>query len=168
MAPTKKGKLRLVVDNAPEVKTTQYHQRLERKYVEKNRLLLEQEKKKVQKKVGETIEKLINDHHQVMKEQKRLYLSWSVVGAATLLLFGMTYVTVSNKQSEAVTINSLDRDLNKDGVPDAFILERNGHKIPMYGVREDGKIRYVGRGLIGWYSNTGADYEDIEDRLNEK
>ena len=58
-------------------------------------------------------------------------------------------------------------DLNCDGVDDLVIKAHNEHKVPMYGVIENGKISYfASREMKERNPKTTIDYEAIEYNLN--
>lgn len=59
-------------------------------------------------------------------------------------------------------------DLNNDGTNDLVIMQQRGHKVPMYGVREDTGVRYLSaKEMRKLNPNSKVDYESIESRLNE-
>ena len=153
-------------------KTLPFHGRLEAKFKRKYERLLKKEKDKLEqhsKETGQKIEQDLNaTYTKAMKELRKRCLIAAGIGLGSVIIVSLAYGTISEKRSELLSINYLDRDLNEDGVPDAYALQRNGHKIPMYGVKEYGRIRYVGKDQIGWYSNSNPDHQSIEDKLNQK
>lgn len=179
MVLDEKRKLYLAVDNAPEEKTLPFHGRLEARFKRKYERLLKKEKDNLKKEkdkleqqskeTGQKIEQDLNDTYtKAMKELRKRCLIAAGIGLGSVIMASLAYGTISEKRAELVSINHLDRDLNEDGVPDAYALQRNGHKIPMYGVKEYGRIRYVGKDQIGRYSNSNPYYQSIEDKLNQK
>lgn len=172
MATSEKRKLYLIVDNAPEEKTLPFHDRLEVKHQKKYERLLKKEKEKLEQKIKEIEQKKENKFSAIrtrgIKEQQKRYLTAMMLGIGATIVASAAYIAVTGKDSEPVIITPLDQDLNNDGVWDAYILQRNNHKIPMYGVKEYGRIRYVGGKKIGYYISTSADYQSIEDELNKE
>ena len=62
----------------------------------------------------------------------------------------------------------LNQDLNQDGVHDLIIELGRGSKVPMYGIREGEKIRYVSAsGMMERNPDSIINYETIESKLNE-
>lgn len=64
-------------------------------------------------------------------------------------------------------------DLNQDGVPDLIIEQRQGHKVPMYGIRKEGNkegnIMYVSAlEMLKKNPKSIINYEKIEEELNKK
>lgn len=170
MTPPEKRKLYLVVDNAPEEKTLPVHDRLEAKYRKKYQRLLKKEKGKLEQKITETEQKIEDElnatYMSEIKKQRKRYLLALGLGIGATIMASAAYSTVNDRDSEPAIINCLDEDLNHDGVPDAYIIQQNNHKVPMYGVKEHGRIRYVGRREIEYYTSTYTNYQDIEDKLN--
>ncbi len=60
-------------------------------------------------------------------------------------------------------------DLNLDGVPDLVIEQRQGHKVPMYGVKIGDDITYLSASkIVERNPNSVIDYDGIESRLNRQ
>lgn len=91
---------------------------------------------------------------------------WSfIIGTG---LFGIGGITTdflfSPKQ-----IYSQKVDLNQDGVSDLIIEQRRGHKIPMYGVEEGDKIKYLSASEMRKRNpDQTINYKIIESKLNSK
>lgn len=62
----------------------------------------------------------------------------------------------------------LNRDLNSDNVNDAYVVQKDKHKVPMYGVDVDTKGFYVSAKDIKERRNDIIDYQSIEDKLNKE
>ncbi|GEM_PF-3992363 len=75
--------------------------------------------------------------------------------------------TTTNIPTEVIM---LDKDLNNDRIPDAYLQLSGGHKIPLYG-RWSGSgnsIAYLtAEEMKQIYPNRGTDYKNIEDLLNQ-
>lgn len=91
------------------------------------------------------------------------------------------YVVLAMLISGAITASIIDwartpkqvyvqtEDFNQDGVPDLVIKQQQGHKIPMYGLKEEGgPIRYIsGSEMIRRNPDSIVNYPAIESRLNK-
>ncbi len=60
-------------------------------------------------------------------------------------------------------------DLNRDSVPDLIIEQTSGHWIPMFGVKDNGEIRYISaREMENLNPSSIIDYGAIESNLNKR
>jgi len=96
-------------------------------------------------------------------------LSIGLVGCFAIggLIFGnLAKWALSPKQAY---VQKADSDLNQDGVPDLIIEQREGYKVPMYGLREGENIMYVSASeMLKKNPNSVINYEKIERELNKK
>ncbi|MDP3698415.1 MAG: hypothetical protein Q8R47_02410 [Nanoarchaeota archaeon] len=173
----KKRHLYLAVDNDPE-----YHERPGVKGLE------EQKEKEVKKSVstkkkekenkgskGKVI--LTEEEHQEYidtinnSKSKIARYQYGILGALTMGMLAGFYFRPTlqedmpeNKPAEIVP---LYKDLNHDGIPDAYVKLQNGHKVPMYGMRNGSgnSIRYVTAEEMKKRGNID-DYDALEYRLN--
>jgi len=177
----KKRLLYLAIDNDPE-----YHGRLNAE---------EQKEKKVKrsvsikKKAGKSKEKEITKKEETSEQDtedtnadkqedgqvKKLFLyRYGIIGALTLgVVTGFylgRYTIGQNIESHSPNqIIPLYRDLDNDGTTDAYVELKNGHKIPMYGLRNGSgnSIKYITSEEINKISLKGRIYyESLENYLN--
>lgn len=154
----KQKHLRLVVNNEPafRVKTP-----LERLREEHQSTL-----KKKEEGHNETVENLRQKHTKVLKHHK-LYLRIGSMALGAVTVAGL-YASKYTWNTAPVEIVQLDEDLNKDGIDDAYFLQQDGHKVPMYGMRLNGNIIiYKSAEGMKRMRNDIIDYQSIEDKLNE-
>ncbi len=61
-----------------------------------------------------------------------------------------------------------EADLNQDGIPDLVIEKVNGHKVPMYGIRERENIRYISASeMMEKNPDSIINYKTIDSKLNK-
>lgn len=89
---------------------------------------------------------------------------------ATMITAGLMlgYHNIDKMSKAPKEIVTLERDLNEDGVNDAYILQTSGHKRPMYGITDSNKIKYVSAQDLVAKTYKVSDFETIEDKLNEE
>ncbi len=144
--------LRLVVDNDPgyRLKSTR-QQTLEQKQRDK-----------------ETIELMEIIYNSRLETKTKNIKKWGALAAFIIAGAGGAYAYCYNWNDAPTEIVSLGKDLNGDNVPDAYILQNGGHKVPMYGIKlSDGTIVYKTAKHMEKSQNNIINYESIEDRLNE-
>ncbi|MEK6905423.1 MAG: hypothetical protein AABX24_03395 [Nanoarchaeota archaeon] len=147
-------RLRLVVNNDPEYKLKSTRQRI-----------LEQKKREHE----ETME-LIRTSYTQRLETLRIKAYHKIGAVAALIIAGAAgaYVSCYNWNDAPTEIIPLGKDLNGDNVSDSYILQKGGHKIPMYGLKlSDGTIVYKTAEHMEKSQNNIINYANIEDRLNE-
>ncbi|MBW2995885.1 hypothetical protein KY332_01155 [Candidatus Woesearchaeota archaeon] len=101
---------------------------------------------------------------------KKFWIGYSV-GAILGVLVSGTCNTIQEYNGSLVDIIPIERDLNKDGIPDAIIRQHNCHETPMYGVKDtDSKtIHYVPKyEMLRRNPKDIIDYDKIEEMMNEE
>src|SRR3989338_2350362 len=179
--PPKNKHLRLVADNDPE-----YHERPSAKGLKEppeaaESTAAKKKKTKVSKeKVVLTAEDQQKEHDTVQElKDKTSGYSPYVIGGLTLgflvVFFIRDYLQqyLPKKRSESpdrpAEIVPLYRDFNHDGVPDSYIETKQGHKVPMYGVRigSGNSIKYINAEEMNKRAPMGREYYDsLESILN--
>ncbi len=75
---------------------------------------------------------------------------------------------IGNHEAAPRTTYSAPEDLNRDGTPDTIAEQGNGHKVPLYGMREGQAIIYVSAAEITRRRpGIHPDYGAIENGLNK-
>lgn len=174
----KKRHLYLAFDNDPEYHGRPSAKELEELKEKKVRKSVSTKKKagkgKVQNPKNEETSEHDNDEAEDKPDQKLFFYRYGVIGALTvgvLMGFGLRKYTME-KNVEAHSPNQvvpLHRDLDNDGVLDAYVELHNGHKIPLYGLRDGSgnSIKYITAEEINKISLKGRTYyESIENYLN--
>lgn len=103
-------------------------------------------------------------------ETKKIKAYQKIGTLAALIIAGAAgaYVSCYNWNDAPTEIIPLGKDLNGDNLPDAYILQKGGHKIPMYGLKlSDGTIVYKTAGHMEKIQNNIINYDALEDQLNE-
>ena len=145
--------LKLVVDNDPGYRLKSTQQRA-----------LEQK----QREYNETIELMEIIYKTRLETKKKNIKKWGTLVALIIAGAGGAYVSCYNWNDAPKEIVPLGKDLNGDNVPDAYILQNGGHKVPMYGIKlSDGTIVYKTARHMEKSQNNIINYDNIEDRLNE-
>jgi len=160
----KKKHLRLVVNNEPTLRIKTPIERLR----EEHQAILEKKE--------EGYNQVINDHNKTIHDLRQKYAKdlkgpkkWytsSIVLLAVAIASGL-YLSKYTSNNHAEVIVELNKDLNKDGVDDAFILQKDGYKIPMYGVESLMGKQYLSARNMKRSTDNIIDYQSIEDKLNE-
>ncbi len=103
-------------------------------------------------------------------ETKRIKAYHKIGTLAALIIAGAVgaYVSCYNWNDAPTEIIPLGKDLNGDNLPDAYILQKGGHKIPMYDLKlSDGTVVYKTAEHMESIQNNIINYGAIEDQLNE-
>jgi hypothetical protein len=94
-----------------------------------------------------------------------------IMGACFLsaAIGGYTGVKVTEKNMSPQETLRERVDLNNDGARDIVLVDKKGHKYPLYGAGLDGASEYFDSGDFMKISNhRGIDYDAIEARLNSE
>lgn len=149
----KKRHLHLAVDNDPGYKLKPIEQRvLER----------------TQRKHEEQIENIENINKRQVEGMKKSFRKKGLAAALMIAAATGIYISQYNPGNAPQEFIPLQKDLNHDNVPDAYILQQDGHKVPMYGVRENGDTILYKNAEYMKRQNDIIDYKSIEDQLNSK
>jgi len=159
--PSQKPELYLIKDNSPG--ENPLHQRRERKYAEKYEGLLREERKKHS---DEVVDLYLNYLRQKAKSEKRFTAAIAAVSGAGVVIIG--YLIATLLQSKPAEIHLLEKDLNGDTIPDACVLRKDGHKVPMYGMRTLEGIKYVTGEEMSKRPHDILDYQELEEKLNRE
>ncbi len=143
--------LQMVVDNDPGYRLKPIDQRI-----------LENKQQEYEAEVTE----LKEEHQQELRQQRKAHLKLGGVVIAAVSCLTGAYMCKYNWSQEPAKVIPLNQDLNKDGVPDAYILQEGGHKKPMYGVQTQEGITYVSARDLKKRADNILDYQNIEDKLN--
>ena len=173
--PSKRSHLRLVHDNDPDYHGRPSAKELEEKKKAKKLDLTKKKAKEMKEKSSSTAE----DNEEVDEingsDRKIFYYSSGMLGA--ILTFGLLtgFYLRHFIYEQQVTQNSpsqvipLYRDLDNDGFLDAYVKLKNGHKVPMYGIRSGSgdSVKYITADEMKKISFKGTDfYDSIESFLN--
>ena len=171
----KKPSLYLAVDNDPDYRGKPIAKEVEEK---KNAKKPTSAKKKTEKKVKsqEEVDQEETGEYNFFQKLKEIpqHPYVRIIGALTLgfgvgfYLRGSTneQLLEENRPREIIT---LSRDFNHDGVSDAYVELKNGHKVPLYGIRDGNgdNIKYVSAKEMKQISPMSDEYYDsIEFLLN--
>src|SRR3989338_11444210 len=72
----------------------------------------------------------------------RQYLA-ALLATSGLCSIITVYTIKTSIDSESIEIHQLEKDLNQDTILDAYIVQKGGHKVPMYGVKTPIGVMYV-------------------------
>ena len=156
-----KSKLRLVSNNGPVEHKS--------KYVPVRLLIRQQEEHQA---VINDLIKYMENHKKKIEEtdaalrRARKYVLIGFAGLSSLTVGSILYSSWQVWRDNPEQIIPI-RDLNQDGITDAFIVKRDNYKVPMYGIRTHRGIEYVNAENMEKRPGNIVDYESIEEWLNE-
>ncbi|MDO8510715.1 MAG: hypothetical protein Q7S55_00960 [Nanoarchaeota archaeon] len=155
-----KKRLQLVVNNEPTFRIKTPIERLR----EEHQAILEKKEEGYNK----TINDLRDKHAKELKRPKLFGGYTSGIVLIAIATAAGVYVSKYTSNNHPEVIVELNKDLNKDGIDDAFILQKDGYKIPMYGVESLMGKQYLSARKMERSAGNIIDYQSIEDKLNKE
>ena len=149
-----KRHLRLVVDNEPGYRLKTIEQltvdRIQRRHLEQ-------------------IDQIEKINKQLEGSLRKSFRKKGLAAALIVAAVSGIYISQYHPWNKPKTFILLQNDLNRDQVPDAYILQENGRKVPLFGVRQNNEtIAYRSAEYMKGISDNIIDYQSIEDKLNEE
>lgn len=162
-------KLRLVQNNDPGYRPKDLHDKCKKKYHDRITQLEEDLRQRLEfvKELNEARLKSLTTEVQKSKGIRKRYLTRGGIGLASLVLLMGGIYAKCDWDDNPEEFNILYRDLNRDGINDAYILQEDRHMIPMYGVKTPDGIRYLSAEEMKKNPENIINYENIEEMLNK-